>query len=56
MKDRVGPVVGTFGEVDGGEKLVAVGSHGDVECDVNDGSGAASFGLSPGDAVRIRGE
>ena len=56
MNDTVVPVVETFADVDRGEKLVTVGSHGYVECDVNDGSGAASFGLSPGDAVRIRGE
>ena len=45
------PVVPTFAAVPAGERLVTVGSHGYVECDVNDGSGAATFGLSTGDAV-----
>ena len=54
VNDTVVPVVETFAGVGRGEKLVTVGSHGYVECDVNDGSGAASFGLSPGDTVRLR--
>lgn len=45
------PVVETFASVSTGARLVTVGSHGYVECDVNDGNGAASFGLSPGETV-----
>ena len=47
------PVAETFGAVDPGERLVTVGSHGYVECDVNDGRGDGAFDLRPGDAVRI---
>lgn len=47
------PVVETFGAVDPGERLVTVGSHGYVECDVNDGRGDSAFDLQPGDSVRI---
>ncbi len=47
------PVVRTFADVPPGDRLVTVGSHGYVECDVNDGHGASAFGLAPGDAVRF---
>ncbi|WP_418285002.1 SAM hydrolase/SAM-dependent halogenase family protein [Halorubrum sp. DTA46] len=47
------PVAETFGAVGPGEKLVTVGSHGYVECDVNDGRGDGGFGLHPGDDVRL---
>ena len=53
VNDTTVSVVETFANVDRGAKLVTVGSHGYVECDVNDGDGAAAFGLSPGDAVRL---
>ena len=49
------PVGETFGAVDPGKSLVVVGSHGYVECDVNDGRGDEWFGLSPGNAVEIDG-
>jgi len=47
------PVAETFGAVDPGDRLVTVGSHGYVECDVNDGRGDGAFDLRPGDSVRI---
>ena len=47
------PVAETFGDVDPGERLVTVGSHGYAECDVNDGRGDGAFDLRPGDAVRF---
>ncbi|GAA0718858.1 S-adenosylmethionine hydrolase [Halorubrum trapanicum] len=47
------PVAETFGAVDPGERLVTVGSHGYVECDVNDGRGDGAFDLRPGDSVRF---
>jgi S-adenosylmethionine hydrolase len=47
------PAVRTFAAVDPGERLVTVGSHGNVECDVNEGRGDESFSLAPGDAVRL---
>ncbi|ESS04870.1 MAG: hypothetical protein A07HR67_00219 [uncultured archaeon A07HR67] len=53
VNDEPVPVVGTFAAVSAGERLVTVGSHGYVECDVNDGRGAAAFGLVPGDPVRF---
>jgi S-adenosylmethionine hydrolase len=46
-------VVRAFADVDAGERLVTVGSHGFVECDVNRGRGDDAFGLAPGDEVRI---
>jgi Uncharacterized conserved protein len=53
VNDEAVPVVATFAAVPAGERLVTVGSHGYVECDVNDGRGAAAFGLAPGDPVRL---
>ena len=50
--DRV-PAVDSFAGVDRGERLVTVGSHGNVECDVNHGRGDEAFGLSAGDRVVI---
>ena len=47
------PVAETFGAVEPGDRLVTVGSHGYVECDVNDGRGDGAFDLRPGDEVRI---
>ena len=53
VNDDLTPVAETFGAVDPGDRLVTVGSHGYVECDVNDGRGDGAFDLRPGDAVRI---
>jgi S-adenosylmethionine hydrolase len=50
------PVAETFGAVDPGDRLVTVGSHGYVECDVNDGRGDGAFDLRPGDEVRLVGD
>jgi S-adenosylmethionine hydrolase len=47
------PVGQTFAAVPTGERLVTVGSHGYVECDVNRGRGDDAFSLEPGDSVRI---
>jgi len=49
------PVGATFGAVDPGDPVVVVGSHGYVECDVNDGRGDERFELAVGDDVRIGG-
>ncbi|KAB1197000.1 MULTISPECIES: S-adenosyl-l-methionine hydroxide adenosyltransferase family protein [Haloferax] len=43
----------TFEAVERGERLVTVGSHGNVECDVNHGRGDDAFGLMPGDTVSL---
>ena len=48
------PVKRTFAAVEPGEPLVTVGSHGSVECDVNQGRGDERFGLAVGDEVVVR--
>jgi hypothetical protein len=47
------PAVDSFAGVAQGERLVTVGSHGNVECDVNHGRGDEAFGLGTGDRVVI---
>jgi len=49
------PVGETFASVAPGERLVTVGSHGYVECDVNRGRGDDAFGLEAGDDVTLVG-
>ncbi|MEZ3116744.1 S-adenosyl-l-methionine hydroxide adenosyltransferase family protein [Halobaculum sp. MBLA0147] len=53
--DRVttAPAVETFAAVAPGDPLVTVGSHGYVECDVNEGRGEEAFGLASGDPVTL---
>jgi len=46
-------VARAFADVDAGDRLVTVGSHGFVECDVNRGRGDEAFGVAPGDDVRV---
>jgi hypothetical protein len=43
----------SFASVAVGERLVTVGSHGNVECDVNQGRGDEAFGLAAGDEVVV---
>jgi S-adenosylmethionine hydrolase len=43
----------SFASVEEGERLVTVGSHAFVECDVNRGRGDEAFGLSVGDEVVV---
>ncbi len=50
------PAKRTFAAVEPGEPLVTVGSHGSVECDVNQGRGDERFGLAVGDEVVVRWE
>ncbi|NEU57438.1 S-adenosyl-l-methionine hydroxide adenosyltransferase family protein [Halorussus sp. MSC15.2] len=47
------PVARAYAEVGVGERLVTVGSHGNVELAVNRGRGDEAFGVSVGDEVRI---
>ncbi|PSP55720.1 S-adenosyl-l-methionine hydroxide adenosyltransferase [Halobacteriales archaeon QS_1_67_19] len=47
------PVERAYAAVGPGERLVTVGSHGNVELAVNRGRGEAAFGLSVGDEVRL---
>ena len=53
VNGRSTPVVETFAAVDPDASLVTVGSHGYVECDVNQGRGDEAFGLQAGDSVRL---
>ncbi|WP_256392509.1 SAM hydrolase/SAM-dependent halogenase family protein [Natronoarchaeum rubrum] len=50
---RAVPAVETFAEVPEGQWLATVGSHGNVELDVNRGRGDEAFGVEAGDSVRI---
>jgi len=47
------PVERAYAAVDAGQRLVTVGSHGNVELAVNRGRGEAAFGVSVGDEVRL---
>lgn len=47
------PVRDTYARLDAGERLVTVGSHGNVELAVNRGRGDDAFGVEPGDAVHL---
>ena len=47
------PVGRSYATVNPGERLVTVGSHGNVEFAVNQGRGDEAFGLDAGDAVRL---
>jgi S-adenosylmethionine hydrolase len=46
-------VVTAYDMVETGERLVTVGSHGNVELAVNQGRGDRSFGLDPGAEVQL---
>jgi S-adenosylmethionine hydrolase len=48
------PVAPSYAHVAEGQRLVTVGSHGNVELAVNRGRGEAAFDVAPGDAVRFR--
>ena len=43
----------TFASVDPGERLLTVGSHGYIECDVNQGRGDDAFDLTAGSSLTI---
>jgi len=47
------PVVHSYAHAGDGERVVTVGSHGNVELAVNRGRGDRAFGLDVGDAVHI---
>ncbi|WP_132057515.1 SAM hydrolase/SAM-dependent halogenase family protein [Halorussus amylolyticus] len=47
------PVARAYAAVEPGDRLVTVGSHGNVELAVNRGRGDEAFGLSVGDEVRV---
>jgi len=48
------PVRRAYAAVEADERLVTVGSHGNVELAVNRGRGDEAFGVSAGDGVRLR--
>ncbi|WP_224332530.1 SAM hydrolase/SAM-dependent halogenase family protein [Haloprofundus halobius] len=48
------PVGQSFAAVDPGERLLTVGSHGNVELAVNRGRGDDAFGVGVGDEVRLQ--
>jgi S-adenosylmethionine hydrolase len=50
--DRV-PVARSYAHVGAGERLLTVGSHGNVELAANQGRGESVFGISVGDAVEL---
>lgn len=47
------PAAPTFAAVPAGQRLLTVGSHGNVELAVNQGRGDEAFGVEVGDVVRI---
>jgi S-adenosylmethionine hydrolase len=47
------PVRATYARVEAGERLVTVGSHGNVELAVNRGRGDEAFRVGPGDRVEL---
>ncbi|WP_136716345.1 SAM hydrolase/SAM-dependent halogenase family protein [Halorientalis salina] len=51
VNDEQAPARRMYAAVDAGERLVTVGSHGNVELAVNRGRGEEAFGLSAGDEV-----
>ncbi|KOX93723.1 SAM hydrolase/SAM-dependent halogenase family protein [Haloarcula rubripromontorii] len=50
---RDAPVCRAYAAVDRGQRLVTVGSHGNVELAVNRGRGDEAFGVSAGDTVAL---
>ncbi|SFR42089.1 SAM hydrolase/SAM-dependent halogenase family protein [Halogeometricum limi] len=50
---EVVPVRRSYAAVDAGDRVVTVGSHGNVELAVNRGRGDDAFGLSVGDRVTV---
>ena len=53
VDDTEVPVAPSYAHVDTGDRLVTVGSHGNVELAVNQGRGDEAFGLAAGDSVEL---
>jgi S-adenosylmethionine hydrolase len=53
INDETAPVARAYAEREVGQRLVTVGSHGNVELAVNQGRGDEAFELSVGDDVRV---
>lgn len=47
------PVERSYAHVETGDRLLTVGSHGNVELAVNQGRGERAFGIAVGDSVRL---
>ncbi|WP_435195818.1 SAM hydrolase/SAM-dependent halogenase family protein [Natronomonas sp. EA1] len=56
VNGETAPVVPSYAHLEAGERLVTVGSHGNVEFAVNQGRGDEAFGLSIGDDLALRWE
>ncbi|WP_324663173.1 SAM hydrolase/SAM-dependent halogenase family protein [Haloarcula sediminis] len=48
------PVRRAYAELEAGQRLVTVGSHGNVELAVNRGRGDGAFGVAAGDGIELR--
>ena len=53
VNDDVAPLRRSYARVDSGQRLVTVGSHGNVELAVNRGRGTEAFGLAAGDDIHL---
>jgi len=53
VNDETAPVRDAYAELAAGERLVTVGSHGNVELAVNQGRGDEAFGVVVGDRVEL---
>jgi S-adenosylmethionine hydrolase len=53
VNGRSAPVRRAYADLEPGERLVTVGSHGNVELAVNQGRGDEAFDVTPGDAVEL---
>ena len=51
FRGRVLPVLGTYGDAEAGQALALLGSEGELELAVRDGSAAEALGAGRGDAV-----
>jgi S-adenosylmethionine hydrolase len=53
VNDERAPLRRSYAQVGVGDRLVTVGSHGNVELAVNQGRGTAAFGLAAGDDIHL---
>lgn len=53
VNDQTVPVTDAYANFPAGQRLLTVGSHGNVELAVNQGRGDEAFGLSVGDELRL---
>ncbi|WP_435152745.1 SAM hydrolase/SAM-dependent halogenase family protein [Haladaptatus sp. DFWS20] len=53
MNGETAPVKPSYAHVEPGQRLVTVGSHGNVELAVNRGRGDEAFGVTVGDEIRF---